>query len=316
MSDRDSRSPEVTDPGRPLRLPPWLRTPACDPGAARPVRRLLRSGALNTVCEEAHCPNLGQCFGRGTATFLILGDRCTRGCTFCNVERGAPAPADAGEPARLAQAAAELRLEHVVVTSVTRDDLADGGASHFAAVIQALRAALPAATIEVLVPDFGGRLECVDAVLAARPDVFNHNVETIARLYPQVRPQADFARSLQLLRRARQAGMPLVKSGFMVGLGEDDAEVAALLTTLAQHGVQLATVGQYLRPRLTALPVARYVEPERFSGYRTAGLAAGLEEVFAGPLVRSSYCADDLRQRVLQQRTARSRERSSPAGAP
>jgi lipoyl synthase len=297
---------DAAGPARPLRLPSWLRTPACDPGAARPVRRLLRGGALNTVCEEARCPNLGQCFGRGTATFLILGDRCTRGCTFCNVERGVPSAVDADEPARLARAAAELHLEHVVVTSVTRDDLADGGAGHFVAVIEALRAALPAATIEVLVPDFGGCLESVDRVLAARPDVFNHNVETIARLYPRVRPQADLARSLQLLRRARQSSVPLVKSGLMVGLGEDDAEVAELLAVLAQHGVQLATVGQYLRPRLTALPVARYVEPERFVGYRMAGLAAGLEEVFAGPLVRSSYCADDLRQRVLQQRAARS----------
>lgn len=305
MSGQHQRPAVDPEKSKPLRLPPWLRAPACDPASVRPVRRLLRSGALNTVCEEARCPNLGQCFERGTAAFLILGDRCTRGCTFCNVDRGVPALVDAGEPARLARAAAELHLDHVVVTSVTRDDLTDGGAAHFASVIQALREAVPAATVEVLVPDFGGRAASADAVLAARPDVFNHNVETIERLYPRVRPAADFERSLHLLERARQAGVPLVKSGFMVGLGEDDTEVAALLATLARHGVQLATVGQYLRPRLSAFPVARYVEPERFAEYRTRGLAAGLEEVFAGPLVRSSYCADDLRQRVLRKRALR-----------
>jgi lipoic acid synthetase len=290
---------------KPARLPPWLRTPQCDPAAVRSVRRLLRAGLLSTVCEEARCPNLGRCFERGTATFLILGDRCTRCCGFCNVDRGEPAPVDPDEPVRLAAAAAELHLDHVVVTSVTRDDLADGGAAHFAATIGALRAALSKATVEVLIPDFGGRWDSVDAVLAAGPDVLNHNVETIARLYPRVRPQADFGRSLQLLARARRAGVALVKSGFMVGLGEDDDEVRALLATLVEHGVQAATVGQYLRPRLSALPVERYVAPARFDDYRAAGIAAGLEEVFAGPLIRSSYGADDLRQRVLRYRTER-----------
>ncbi|MBN2361711.1 MAG: lipoyl synthase [Deltaproteobacteria bacterium] len=302
MTGRDHRSADAAGADGRSRLPPWLRSPQGSAASGRAVRRRLRAGSLSTVCEEARCPNIGRCFGRGTATFLVLGDRCTRCCAFCNILRGEPAPVDGDEPARLVAAAGELNLDHVVVTSVSRDDLADGGAAHFAAVVYALRAGLPAATVEVLVPDFGGRRESLDAVLAARPDVLNHNVETVARLYPRVRPQADFDRSLRLLERARRSGVSLVKSGFMVGLGEDDDEVRALLATLAWHGVQAVTVGQYLRPRLAALPVARYVEPERFEDYREAGIGAGLEEVLAGPLVRSSYCADDLRRRVLRRR--------------
>lgn len=285
------------------RLPPWIRAQRFRPAAGRPVRQLLRANSLSTVCEEARCPNQGECFGRGTATFLILGERCSRGCRFCNVASGQPQPVDPDEPARLAEAARELGLRHLVVTSVTRDDLDDGGAAQFAACIFALRASCPEATVEVLVPDFEGLRGSVEAVLAAAPDVFNHNVETVARLYPEVRPGAVLDRSLALLSQARRAGETLVKSGFMVGLGETDEEIDALLAQLATAGVEVVTIGQYLRPRLGCLPVERYVEPETFEGYREIGIRHGLREVFAGPLVRSSYLADSLLERVRARRS-------------
>jgi len=280
------------------RLPPWIRAQRFRPAAGRPVRQLLRAKTLSTVCEEARCPNQGECFGRGTATFLILGERCRRGCRFCNVAAGPPEPVDPDEPARLAEAARELGLRHVVVTSVTRDDLDDGGAVQFAACISALRAICPEATVEVLVPDFQGLRGAVDAVLTAAPDVFNHNVETVARLYPLVRPGAVLDRSLAVLTQARRAAQPLVKSGFMVGLGESDEEIDALLAQLAAAGVEVVTIGQYLRPRLDCLPVERYVEPALFERYRQLGIGHGLREVSAGPLVRSSYLADALLNRV------------------
>lgn len=292
-----------------LRLPSWLRQHKQNPGQGRSIKQLLRRGTLSTVCEEARCPNVGQCFDRGTATFLIMGDHCSRGCRFCNVTKGRAEPLDRDEPERLAQAAVELKLKHVVITSVTRDDLDDGGAGHFAAVIKQLRIRLPKTTIEVLVPDFAGSHESVRVVLDAGPDVFNHNIETIERLYAQVRPGAVLQRSLQILSFAKAYGRSLVKSGLMVGLGETDAEVYQILQTLADSGVDIATVGQYLRPQLASMPVQRYVEPEQFEVYRRVGLEAGLLEVFAGPLVRSSYMAEQIQNSAL---AVRQGHKSSP----
>lgn len=284
------------------RLPSWLRDKRLNPSDGRNVKRMMREANLHTVCEEARCPNLGQCFTRGTATFLIMGERCTRHCGFCNISTGKPGPLDPEEPRHLAEAAAKLGLSHVVITSVTRDDLPDGGAEHFAQVIRALRQTLPRAAVEVLVPDFQGRRDDVATVLKAGPDVFNHNVETVPRLYKLVRPGADFAQSLAVLRQARDSSQTLVKSGFMVGLGETDDDIRELFPRLVEAGIHVVTVGQYLRPNMQALAVQRYVDPQTFAQYREWGLAAGLDEVFSGPLVRSSYLADEVRARALQNR--------------
>uniref|UniRef100_A0A7V4TJG7 Lipoyl synthase n=1 Tax=Candidatus Caldatribacterium saccharofermentans TaxID=1454753 RepID=A0A7V4TJG7_9BACT len=275
-------------------LPPWIRRRFPPQEEWERVERLLRSLSLHTVCESARCPNLGECFRRGTATFLILGDTCTRSCRFCAVKKGIPLPPDPEEPRRVAEAARTLSLHHVVVTSVTRDDLPDGGAEHFAKTIQAIRECLPQATVEVLVPDFQGSAEALEVVLAARPDVLNHNVETVPRLYPLVRPQADYARSLELLRRtrARYPGI-LVKSGLMVGLGETQKEVEAVLWDLKEVGCDVVTIGQYLRPTAWHLPVAAYVPPEVFAYYREYALRLGFRGVASGPFVRSSYRAEE-----------------------
>jgi len=275
-------------------LPPWIRRRFPPQEEWERVERLLRSLSLHTVCESARCPNLGECFRRGTATFLILGDTCTRSCRFCAVKKGIPLPPDPEEPRRVAEAARTLSLHHVVVTSVTRDDLPDGGAEHFAKTIQAIRECLPQATVEVLVPDFQGSAEALEVVLAARPDVLNHNVETVPRLYPLVRPQADYARSLELLRRtrARYPGI-LVKSGLMVGLGETQKEVEAVLWDLKEAGCDVVTIGQYLRPTAWHLPVAAYVPPEVFAHYREYALRLGFRGVASGPFVRSSYRAEE-----------------------
>jgi lipoic acid synthetase len=244
------------------------------------------------VCQSARCPNVGECFRRGTASFMILGTVCTRNCGFCAIDHGPPASVDPEEPSRVAEAAAMLRLHHVVVTSVTRDDLPDGGARHFAATVEAVRELLPEAGVELLVPDFGSSTEALGLVMAARPDVLNHNVETISRLYPRVRPQADYCRSLRLLQEARRmAPAALVKSGFMVGLGEDDDEIGALLRDLRNSGVDSVTIGQYLQPTQRHLPVERYVEPEAFERYAAAARRMGFAHVLSGPLVRSSYHA-------------------------
>ncbi|MHC4915928.1 MAG: lipoyl synthase [Planctomycetota bacterium] len=277
------------------RHPPWLvkRLPAAGESSSARVGRLLDGLELNTVCRSANCPNLGECFARGTATFLIMGPNCTRGCRFCSVSKGAPQPLDRGEPARLAEAAARLGLGHVVVTSVTRDDLPDGGAAHFAAVVGALREAVPGATVELLVPDFGGRRESLRAVMDARPDVLNHNVETVPRLYPLVRPGADYRRSLELLAEAkRMCPEAVTKSGLMVGLGESRGEVTAVLGDLASAGATAVTVGQYLAPTAGHLPVAEYVRPEAFREYARAARAAGIAAAACGPWVRSSYRAE------------------------
>lgn len=276
--------------------PPWLR--ARDPGTASVValQQLLRAQELHTVCEEADCPNIGECFARGTATFMIMGSICTRRCPFCDVAHGRPAPLDAGEPDRLARTVAAMKLRYVVVTSVDRDDLRDGGAGHFAACIRAIRHATPAVQVEILTPDFRGRERlALETLATAPPDVFNHNTETVPRLYRAVRPGADYAGSLGLIA-AFKAANPVVptKSGLMLGLGESDDEVWQTLRDLRAHDCDILTLGQYLRPSAAHLPVERYVAPEEFERWRVGALSLGFREVAAGPLVRSSYRADQL----------------------
>ncbi len=305
--------------------PPWLKKRLPSAAAMAGMDRLLRSRRLHTVCEGAACPNRGECFESGTATFLILGDTCTRDCRFCAITGGSPSPLDAEEPKHVAEAAAALGLSHVVITSVTRDDLADGGAAHFAATIREVRRALPGATVEVLIPDFAGAAEALNTVLDEAPEVLNHNVETIPRLYARVRPQADFERSLEVLRRAAAvttaAGPPstgdevgpareclpasnhppVVKSGFMVGLGETADEVEALLDRLAETGVDVVTIGQYLRPSSRHLPVVEYVPPQVFAGYASYGEGLGLV-VVSGPFVRSSFEAEAAYRQALRRK--------------
>ncbi|MBI5137460.1 MAG: lipoyl synthase [Nitrospirae bacterium] len=274
------------------RLPRWVTGKPAPLGAGHEVRARLRGAGLASVCEEARCPNLADCFGRGVATFMILGDTCTRRCGFCAVAHGAPAPPDADEPARLAGAALGMGLRHVVVTSVDRDDLADGGAAHFAATVAALRATLPAATVEVLTPDFGGRGESVDRVADARPAVYNHNLETVARLQSVARPDGDYRRSLAVLARVKARHPRMwVKSGLMAGLGETDAELDAAFRHLRDAGCDLLTLGQYLRPGRDQLPVARYLEPADFARLKARALEMGFAHVAAGPRVRSSFNA-------------------------
>jgi lipoic acid synthetase len=252
----------------------------------------MRGLELNTVCEEAHCPNVGECWGRGTATFMILGEVCTRACGFCAVRTGLPGrPPDAGEPGRVAEAVARMGLRHAVVTSVNRDDVADGGASIFAATIREVRARVPSCTVEVLIPDFKGRWDALQAVVDARPDVLNHNVETVPRLYRSARPGASFPRSLELLQRSKEAGL-VTKSGIMVGLGEERSEVEETIRAIRSAGTDILTVGQYLRPSPQHLAVQRYCSPEEFDELRAFALALGFAHVESGPLVRSSYRAE------------------------
>jgi len=285
------------------RKPPWLRVRLPEPAPFRATAGLLDELRLHTVCDEARCPNKGECFGAGTATFLILGDDCTRACAFCAVgckggdgTRGHRASPDPDEPRRLAEAARRLGLSHVVVTSVTRDDLSDGGAAHYAATVAAVRVALPGAAVELLVPDFRGAVAPLRTVLAAAPDVLAHNLETVPRLYPAVRPAATFERSLALLRRVARArgdrDRPLVKTGLMVGLGETMDEVDAVLADCVAAGVELVTIGQYLQPGPRCREVARYVAPAEFDALGERGAALGLH-VVAGPFVRSSYRAGE-----------------------
>ena len=278
----------------PLAKPAWIRAPA--PGGERysQVRATLRQHGLHSVCEEASCPNIGECFGGGTATFMILGDICTRRCPFCDVAHGRPLAPDPHEPAQLAAAIGALGLRYVVITSVDRDDLRDGGAQHFADCIAAIRSAAPATNVEVLVPDFRGRAaRALDLLGRAPPDVFNHNLETVPRLYREARPGADYAESLALLRdfAARHPGVP-TKSGLMLGLGETDTEVEAVLRDLRAHQVTMLTLGQYLRPGPGHLPVQRYVPPERFEVWKQMALDLGFARAACGPLVRSSFHAE------------------------
>lgn len=279
-------------------LPVWIRERKLNLGALHEVRGVMSRGGLHTVCDEARCPNRSECFARGTATFLIMGDVCTRSCRYCSIAHGRPRPLDAGEPVELARAAVTMGLKHVVVTSVDRDDLPDGGAAHFAAVIAELKKLDPRPTVEVLTPDFRADMAAVDAVVAAAPDVYNHNVETVERLYPAVRRQGRYRWALEVIGRvASRGGAMVTKSGLMVGLGETREELERTLGDLKAAGCQVVTIGQYLRPTARELPVARYWRPDEFAGLEGYGRSLGLE-VIAGPFVRSSYHAEEAFLRV------------------
>jgi len=276
------------------RLPAWLRTPRTHFESVHQLKTELRRLNLHTVCESARCPNLHECFHRGTATFMILGNLCTRGCGFCSVPKSRrPGALDPDEPGHVARMASTMRLRHVVITSVNRDDLADGGSEHFAATVRAVRAALPHARVEVLTPDFQGDVAAVAQVLDALPDIFNHNMETVPRLYRRVRPQADYRQSLAVLKFAKQnRPVALTKSGAMLGLGESVEEVQQLMRDLREADVDVVTLGQYLQPTRRNLPVTAFIPPAQFEAYRDFGLSLGFKIVLSGPLVRSSYMAD------------------------
>ncbi len=291
---KTARIPIKIVPAAPLKKPEWIRVRLGNGERFHEIKRILREHRLHTVCEEATCPNIGECFGKGTATFMILGDLCTRRCPFCDVAHGRPLPPDAEEPVNLARTIAALNLQYVVITSVDRDDLRDGGATHFAECIRAVRELSPRTRIEVLVPDFRGRLGiALDVLSSSPPDVMNHNLETVQRLYRQARPGADYGNSLKLLKdfKSRHPHIP-TKSGLMVGLGETDDEILSVMHDLRAHDVDMLTVGQYLQPSAHHLPVARYVEPAMFDEFARQARAMGFTHAACGPLVRSSYHAD------------------------
>ena len=281
--------------------PEWLRRRLPDPEPLNKMRHLLQRHGLNTVCQGALCPNQGECFGQGTATFLILGKTCTRNCTFCAIptEERPPAP-DPDEPRRIAQAVAELGLKHVVITSVTRDDLEDGGASHFARTVEALREINPQIVVEVLIPDFQGAEAALKRVMDSRPDILNHNLETVPRLYPEVRPQAGYSRSLELLKKAKVISPGgITKSGLMLGLGEEREEILSVMAALREVSCDILTLGQYLRPSGRHHPVVRYVPPEEFEELQVGGEKLGFKAVFSAPLVRSSFHAAEIFKKAI-----------------
>ncbi len=282
------------------RLPEWIREKRINLAELHDIKSLFREKSLHSVCESLACPNRSECFSRGTATFMILGDICTRSCGFCNVTTGRPyAPPSVHEPRAVAEAAKQMQLRHVVVTSVTRDDLADGGASQFAETIRALRDELPHAAVEVLTPDFRGNVDSIRTVVRAKPDYFNHNVETVPRLYDFVRPGSRFERSLALLREVKRLDAQIVtKSGFMLGLGERREEVIGVMERLLESGCEILTIGQYLQPKREKLDVVEYIHPAVFDDYRATGEQLGFRAVFAGPFVRSSYMADVVSARL------------------
>lgn len=294
----DTGHPKKQKPQRAPK-PQWLKRRLPSGPAFEQTRRLIQAEGLHTVCQEAHCPNIFECFSRHTATFLILGDHCTRHCAFCAVRHGGPIPPDPNEPLRVAEAAAQMGLSYVVITSVTRDDLPDGGAGVFAATIQAIREAIPEIKIEVLIPDFQGDQNALAAVLSARPDILNHNIETVPRLYATVRPQASYQRSLALLTLAavHPSQVP-TKSGIMLGLGETDDEIRATLADLRRAHCRIVTLGQYLQPSESNHPVKRYVTPEAFEQWRRTALQMGFDQVASGPFVRSSYHAEAVSQNL------------------
>lgn len=289
-----ARIPIKVVEAEPLRKPDWIRIRIPATPAVAKLKNILRENRLHTVCEEASCPNLSECFSHGTATFMIMGDKCTRRCAFCDVGHGRPDPLDAEEPINLARTIAQMGLRYVVITSVDRDDLRDGGAGHFTACLREVRALSPTITIEVLVPDFRGRMEvALDAIAPALPDVFNHNIETVPRLYKQARPGSDYAWSLQLLQKFKHRfpGIP-TKSGLMLGLGETNEEIQNVLVDLRRHEVDMLTLGQYLAPSRHHIPVDRYVTPAEFKHLGDYAKKLGFTKVASGPLVRSSYHAD------------------------
>ena len=294
-AEKMARIPVKIEPAiSPLRKPSWIRVRSwATPEVAR-LKKILRENHLHTVCEEASCPNIGECFGKGTATFMIMGDICTRRCTFCDVAHGRPGKLDTDEPINLAKTIKSMGLRYVVVTSVDRDDLRDGGAGHFVACIRAIREVSPQTKIEVLVPDFRGRMDVALALMhEAPPDVFNHNLETVPRIYREVRPGSDYQHSLMLLKRFKEAHSDiLTKSGIMVGLGEEIAEIFEVMNDLRTHDVDMLTVGQYLQPSKFHHPVVRYVTPGEFKQIEIEGYALGFQHVASGALIRSSYHAD------------------------
>jgi lipoic acid synthetase len=295
VKERGARKTIRIVPRAPLPKPAWIRVRAASPNSRfYDIKRILREQKLHTVCEEASCPNIAECFGKGTATFMILGDICTRRCPFCDVAHGRPLAPDAEEPRHLAETIALLKLNYVVITSVDRDDLRDGGAQHFVECISAIRKTSPHTTIEVLVPDFRGRLErALEILNAAPPDVMNHNLETVPRLYRQARPGGDYAHSLGLLKEFKKLHPAVpTKSGLMVGLGETDEEILAVMRDLRAHDVDMLTIGQYLQPSPHHLPVERYVHPEVFSMFELEASNLGFRHAAVGALVRSSYHAD------------------------
>jgi len=291
-----------------LRKPDWLTVRVPGGEIFHDVKGLVRNYNLHTVCEEAHCPNIGHCWERRSATFLIMGDTCTRSCGFCAIKTGRPAPLDPMEPLHVAEAIRILGLRHAVITSVNRDELPDGGAEHFARTIRATRQRTQETIIEVLIPDFEGNADSLRKVVEAKPDVINHNLETVKRLYPQVRPQAKYRRSIELLRRVKEMDPALgTKSGIMVGLGERDEEVLELMRDLREVDCDVMTIGQYLRPSRDHLPVIEYIPPEKFSYYREKGMEMGFVDIASGPLVRSSFHAEDVfhREAILKRLNGR-----------
>ncbi len=306
-ADKMARVPIKIEPTvTPLRKPAWIRAKLGESTEVAKIKQALRANGLHTVCEEASCPNLSECFGKGTATFMIMGDICTRRCPFCDVAHGRPNALDADEPTKLARTIADMRLRYVVITSVDRDDLRDGGAAHFAACIAEARKASPKLVIEVLVPDFRGRMDPALAIFKDNPpDVFNHNLETVPRLYKQARPGSDYDWSLDLLERFKGLHPTVpTKSGLMLGLGEEIEEIEQVMRDLRAHGVNMLTLGQYLQPSKHHLPVVRYVHPDEFERLRVLGEEMGFDHVASGPMVRSSYHADQQAHGVLAEAAA------------
>ena len=293
--EKTAKNPVKIKPVEPIKKPDWIRIKLHTSAKFQDVKAKLRKSSLHTVCEEATCPNIGECFSKGTATFMILGDLCTRRCPFCDVAHGRPNGVDEAEPERLASTIKDMNLKYVVITSVDRDDLRDGGAAHFADCIKAIRSASPNIKVEVLTPDFRGRLDTAIALLSSQlPDVMNHNLETVPRLYKKARPGADYQHSLDLLHNFKKINPRVItKSGVMVGLGESDSEIEEVMRDLKRHEVDMVTIGQYLQPTKGHLPVHRYVHPDQFRRFEEIGLAIGFKHVASGPLVRSSYHADE-----------------------
>ena len=298
---KTARIPIKIVPAERLKKPEWIRARAPSGPRFGEIKKILREHNLHTVCEEASCPNIGECFSKGTATFMIMGDICTRRCPFCDVGHGRPLPLDADEPRNLADAIAALELRYVVITSVDRDDLRDGGARHFVECIRAVREHSPTTKIEVLVPDFRGRhARALEILAEAPPDVMNHNLETVPRLYRQVRPGSDYAHSLELLRAFKERHQEIpTKSGLMVGLGESDDEILAVMRDMRAHAIDMLTIGQYLQPTSDHLPVLRYVHPDQFAAFEREALAMGFRHAAVGAMVRSSYHADRQAEEVL-----------------
>jgi len=295
-----------------LKKPPWLKKRLPSGETLQKVHKLLRDCRLHTVCQEAHCPNLGECFSQGTATFLIMGDRCTRNCGFCAIRHDPPLPLDEGEPEKVSKAVEELGLRYAVITSVTRDDLPDGGADHFSKTIRAIRAGSPGTSIEVLIPDFQGSETALGRVVTSGPDVINHNIETVPRLYAEVRPQAVYERSLKLLDRVRMLDSRVVtKSGLMLGLGEGHKEIKGVFEDLLNAGCQILTLGQYLPPSSDHHRVARYVPPDEFSRLEKIAYEMGFISVASGPFVRSSYHAGEMSLKAEVKRSAVSKNKDS-----